>query len=78
MRHKYPKTISCCSIRKSSFKNTFFKMCNYFKKMCTVFLDLHGGLAVDTGGAAAHPQAVTRLNHRLNMKVQSLFELHVT
>jgi hypothetical protein len=30
--------------------------------MCTVFLDLHGCLAVDTGGAAAHPQAVTRLN----------------
>jgi hypothetical protein len=48
--------------------------------MCTVFLDLHGGLAVDTGGTAAHPQAVTRLNHRLNMYVdlQSLFGPHVT
>jgi hypothetical protein len=38
--------------------------------MCTVFLDLHGGLAVDTGGAAAHPQAVTRLNHSLNMEAE--------
>jgi hypothetical protein len=36
--------------------------------MYPVFLDLHGGLAVDTGGAAAHPQAVTRLNHRLHME----------
>ncbi len=38
--------------------------------MWTVFLDLHGCLAVDTGGAAAHPQAVTRLNHRSNMEAE--------